>query len=54
MLVLTRRVGEKIQIGDGITVTVVRVRGDKVQLGIEAPVEVPIRRDEVPAEPKKE
>jgi carbon storage regulator len=47
MLVLSRKVGEKIRIGDDITVIVVELRGDKVRLGIEAPKEVPIHRDEV-------
>ncbi|QDU62243.1 Carbon storage regulator [Planctomycetes bacterium Pan216] len=49
MLVLTRKPSEKIVIGDKITVTVVRVDGNKVRLGIEAPPDVPIFRDEVVA-----
>lgn len=47
MLVLSRRVGEKICIGKGIVVTVVALPGNRVRLGIEAPVEVPIRRAEL-------
>ena len=47
MLVLTRKRDEQIMIGDNITVTVVEIRGDKVRLGIEAPVEVPVHRQEV-------
>lgn len=47
MLVLSRRVGEKIDIGDGITITVLRVTGKTIRLGIEAPDEVPIRRSEI-------
>jgi carbon storage regulator len=47
MLVLTRKVGERIHIGDGIVVTVVRIQSDKVRLGIEAPAQVPIHREEV-------
>lgn len=47
MLVLTRKVGERIHIGDGIVVTVVRIQNDKVRLGIEAPAQVPIHREEV-------
>lgn len=47
MLVLTRKVGERIHIGDGIVVTVVRIQNDKVRIGIEAPTEVPIHREEV-------
>ncbi len=47
MLVLTRKVGEKILIGDSIVLTVVRIQGDKVRLGIDAPPEVPVHREEV-------
>lgn len=43
-LVLTRRAGERISIGDGIVVTLVRIRGSQVQLAIEAPDEVHIDR----------
>ena len=47
MLVLSRKVGERIRIGDGITVTVVRVTGGGVRLGIEAPAELPVVREEL-------
>jgi carbon storage regulator len=47
MLVLSRKVGEKILIGDNITVTVLEVRGDRIRLGLDAPPEVPIHRQEV-------
>lgn len=47
MLVLSRKRNEKIVIGDGITVTVLEVRGDQVQLGIDAPREIPVHRFEV-------
>ena len=47
MLVLSRMRDESIVIGDGITVTIVDIRGDKVRLGIEAPQEVPVHRQEV-------
>ncbi len=47
MLVLSRKVGEAIVIGDGITVTVLSVQGDRVKLGIAAPAEVPIHREEI-------
>lgn len=47
MLVLSRKVGEKIFIGGDIIVTVVRVSGDKVRVGIEAPDDVWILREEV-------
>jgi carbon storage regulator len=47
MLVLTRKKGEAIVIGEGVIVTVIEVRGDKVRLGIEASKETPIHRQEV-------
>lgn len=47
MLVLTRRVSERVIIGHDIVVTVSRVKGDEVRLGIEAPKEVPVHREEV-------
>jgi carbon storage regulator len=47
MLVLTRKVGETILIGDTITVTLVRVQGDKIRVGIDAPADVQILREEV-------
>jgi carbon storage regulator len=47
MLILSRKVGEKIVIGDGITVVVSRVSGDRVTLGFEAPPEVRILRGEL-------
>ena len=47
MLVLTRRVNERIVIGDDVTVTVLEVRGDQVRLGIEAPRDVKVFREEV-------
>lgn len=45
MLVITRRAGESVFIGDNITVTVTQVKGGQVSIGIEAPREVPILRD---------
>lgn len=47
MLVLARHEGQKIVIGDNITLVVVSIRGDKVRIGIEAPKEVPVHRREV-------
>ncbi len=47
MLVLTRRAGESVIIGDEVVVTVVEVRGDVVRLGIQAPREVKVHREEV-------
>jgi len=47
VLVLSRKRNEKIVIGEGITVTVLEVRGDQVQIGIDAPREIPVHRYEV-------
>ena len=47
MLVLSRQRDESIIIGDNIVITVVDIRGDKVRLGIDAPKEVPVHRQEV-------
>jgi carbon storage regulator len=47
MLVLSRRERERIKLGDSIVVTVVRVAGDKVRLGIEAPADVLVLREEL-------
>jgi len=47
MLVLSRKKDEKIVIGDSITLMVVEIRGDKVRLGIEAPRDVTVHRQEV-------
>lgn len=54
MLVLSRKVGERIWIGDDIAVTVVRIKGGGVRLGIEAPNEIPVVRGELkPEEPEE-
>jgi len=47
MLVLSRKVGERIYIGDDIQLVVVSVRGDKVGIGLQAPKEVVIKREEI-------
>lgn len=47
MLVLSRKTGEEIKIGGKITVSVTRIQGNRVYLGIDAPQEVEIRRSEV-------
>ena len=47
MLVLSRQRDESIIIGDNIVITVVDIRGDKVRLGINAPSEIPVHRQEV-------
>lgn len=54
MLVLSRQRDERIVIGDIVTVTVVEICGDKVRLGIDAPREVAIHREEVHREIKEE
>jgi len=47
MLVLSRKANERIVIADDIVVTVVDIRGDKVRLGIDAPKEIPVHRQEI-------
>jgi carbon storage regulator len=47
MLILTRRVGERLMIGDKITVCVLSVRGSQVRVGIEAPANVAVHREEI-------
>ena len=47
MLVLTRRAGESVMIGDDVVVTVLEARGDVIRLGIQAPKDVRVHREEV-------
>ncbi|MEB4590178.1 carbon storage regulator CsrA [Candidatus Thiothrix sp. Deng01] len=47
MLILTRRVGETLMIGDNISVTVLGVKGNQVRLGINAPKDVAVHREEI-------
>ncbi|HZO96373.1 MAG TPA: carbon storage regulator CsrA [Gaiellaceae bacterium] len=47
MLVITRKPGERIRVGDDITVTVLEVVGSTIRLGIDAPSEIPVYRDEL-------
>jgi len=47
MLILTRRVGETLVIGDEVTVTVLGVRGNQVRLGVNAPKHVAVHREEI-------
>ncbi|MBI2783228.1 MAG: carbon storage regulator [Porticoccaceae bacterium] len=47
MLILTRRVGETIVIGDDVTVTVLGVKGNQVRLGVNAPRDLPVHREEI-------
>ncbi len=53
MLVLSRKIGEKIRIGEDIVITLVSIKGDKIRVGIEAPEEVKILREELAGEGKK-
>jgi carbon storage regulator len=54
MLILTRRIGESLQIGDNIKLTVLSVRGNQIQIGIDAPPEVPVHREEIYERLKRE
>lgn len=47
MLILSRKKGEKICVGNDITIMIVDIRGDQVQVGIDAPREVPVDREEI-------
>ncbi len=47
MLILTRRIGEKIIIGDDVIITIVGLKGSQVRIGTEAPPEVPVYREEI-------
>ncbi len=47
MLILTRRVGETLMVGDDVTVTVLGVKGNQVRIGVNAPKDVSVHREEI-------
>ena len=47
MLILTRRIGETLMIADDVTVTVLGVKGNQVRIGVNAPKDVPVHREEI-------
>ena len=54
MLILTRRVGETVMIGDDVTVTVLGVKGNQVRIGVNAPKSVAVHREEIYERIKRE
>jgi len=47
MLILTRRLNEALRIGDNVSVTVLEIKGNQVRLGVNAPKDVPVHREEI-------
>jgi len=54
MLILTRRVGESLIIGDDVTITVLGVKGNQVRIGVDAPRDVAVHREEILDRPRKD
>ena len=47
MLIITRRAGQKVMLGDDVSINVIEIAGNNVRLGIEAPKEIPVYREEI-------
>lgn len=54
MLILTRRVGESLKIGDSIDITILGIKGNQARIGISAPKDVPVHREEIYSRIKEE
>jgi carbon storage regulator len=54
MLLLTRRIGETLKIGDNIDITILAIKGNQVRIGINAPKDVPVHREEIYSRIKEE